>query len=105
MRKQRDFKGAYWLVGREGDRAFSVELWDNDIAASSFEASGLFKKLMTNFDLLVAHPPVRLECQAEDFLVAGPAVSGQPTVPAAPPKSEGLALKLLETIRSWKPKS
>ena len=109
LRKQRDFKGAYWLVGREGDRAFSVELWDNDIAASTFEASGLFRKLMTNFDLLLAHPPVRLECQAEDFLVAIPAgatpASGQPTGSTAPPKSEGLALKLLETIRGWKSKS
>jgi hypothetical protein len=108
LRKQRDFKGAYWLVGREGDRAFSVELWDNDVAASTFEASGLFKKLMTNFDLLVAYPPVRVECQAEDFLVAAPAgaapASGQLTDPAAPPKPEGLALKLLETIRAWKSK-
>ena len=108
LRRQRDFKGAYWLVGREGDRAFSIDLWQNDIAASTFEASGLYKKLMANFDLLLAHAPVRTECQAEESLVsaladAAPA-PGQPAGPAAPPKPEGLALKLLETIRAWRPK-
>ena len=108
LRRQRDFKGAYWLVGREGDRAFSIDLWENDIAASTFEASGLYKKLMANFDLLLAHAPVRTECQAEESLVsaladAAPA-PGQPAGPAAPPKPEGLALKLLETIRAWRPK-
>jgi len=108
LRRQRDFKGAYWLVGREGDRAFSIDLWENDIAASTFEASGLYKKLMANFDLLLAHAPMRTECQAEESLVsalsdAAPA-SGRPAEPAAPPKPEGLALKLLETIRAWRPK-
>jgi len=107
LRKQRDFKGAYWLVGREGKRAFSIDLWDNDIAAGTFESGGLFKKLMANFDLLLEHPPVRTECQVEEFLVAAlsdavPA-SGQPA-DAAAPKPEGLALKLLETIRGWRPK-
>ncbi len=108
LRRQRDFKGAYWLIGREGDRAFSIDLWENDIAASTFESSGLYKKLMANFDLLLAHAPVRTECQAEESLIsalsdAAPA-SGQPAGPAEPPKPEGLALKLLETIRAWRPK-
>jgi hypothetical protein len=108
LRKQRDFRGAYWLMEREGDRAFSIDLWDNDVAASSFESSGLYKKLMSNFDLLLAHAPVRTECQAEETLAsalseAAPA-SGQPAGPAAPAKAEGLALKLLETIRAWKAK-
>lgn len=109
LRKQRDFKGAYWLVGREGDRAFSVDLWDNDVAVSTFEASGLFQKLMANFDLLVAHPPVRVECQAEDYLPAALSEAaeapGQPAEPADSSKPEGLALKLLETLRGWKSKS
>lgn len=108
LRKQRDFRGAYWLVGREGDRAFSIDLWENDIAASTFEASGLYKKLMANFDLLLAHAPVRTECQAEAFLLSAPAdavpVPDQSAGPAVPPKSEGLALKLLETLRAWRPK-
>jgi len=106
LRRQRDFKGAYWLVGREGDRAFSIDLWENDIAASTFESSGLYKKLMANFDLLVAHAPVRTECQAEESFVSAPsdAAPAQPGGPAAPPKPEGLALKLLETIRAWRPK-
>ena len=108
LSKQRDFKGAYWLVGQEGDRAFSIDLWDNDIAASTFESSGLHKKLVANFGLLLAHEPTRIQCQAEECLVAAlsdaaPA-SGQPAGPATPPKAEGLALKLLDTIRSWKPK-
>jgi hypothetical protein len=108
LRKQRDFKGTYWLVAREGDRAFSIDLWDNDIAASAFESTGLYKKLMANFDLLLAHPPVRTECQVEDCLMTAlpetaPA-SGQSTDPVAPPKPEGLVLKLLETMRGWKPK-
>ena len=109
LSKQRDFKGAYWLVGREGDRAFSIDLWENDVAASTFESSGLYKKLMANFDLLLAHAPARTECQAEECLVAALSEAapapGQPAGPAAPPKPEGLALKLLETMRAWKSKS
>jgi len=109
LRKQRDFKGAYWLVGREGKRAFSIDLWDNDVAAGLFESSGLYKKLMSNFDLLLEHPPVRTECLAEAFLVAAlsdamPA-SGTPAKLDEPSKAEGLALKLLETVRAWKLKS
>jgi len=109
LRKQRDFKGAYWLVGREGKRAFSIDLWDNDIAAGLFESSGMYKKLMSNFDLLLEHPPVRTECLAESFLVAALAdampASGTPAKPDEPSKAEGLALKLLETVRAWKLKS
>jgi len=109
LRRQRDFRGAYWLMGREGDRAFSIDLWDNDVAASSFESSGLYKKLMSNFDLLLAHAPARTECQVDEYLAtalsdAAP-TSGRPDSPAAPAKPEGLALKLLETIRAWKAKS
>ena len=108
LSKQRDFKGAYWLVGREGDRAFSVDLWENDVAASTFESSGLYKKLTANFDLLLAHAPARTECQAEEFLASAlsetASAPGQPAGPGVPPKPEGLALKLLETIRAWKPK-
>ena len=108
LSKQRDFKGAYWLVGQEGDRAFSIDLWDNDVAASTFESSGLYKKLTDNFGLLLAHAPTRVQCQAEECLAAmlsgaAPA-TGQPGGPATPTKAEALALKLLETIRSWKPK-
>ena len=109
LRKQRDFRAAYWLMGREGDRAFSIDLWDNDVAASSFESSGLYKKLMSNFDLLLSHAPARTECQAEETLASALAdaasASGQAAGAAAPAKAEGLALKLLETIRAWKAKS
>jgi hypothetical protein len=108
LSKQRDFKGAYWLVGQQGDRAFSIDIWDNDIAASTFESSGLHKKLTANFGLLLAHEPTRIQCQAEECLVAAlseeASASGQPGGPAPPAKAEGLALKLLETIRGWKPK-
>ena len=109
LRKQRDFKGAYWLVEREGDRAFSIDFWENDIAASTFESSGLYKKLMANFDLLLAHAPIRTECQAEEFLTAARSeaapASGQSAGPSEPAKPEGLGFKLLETIRNWRPKS
>ena len=107
LSKQRDFKGAYWLVGQEGDRAFSVDLWDDEVAASTYESSGLHKKLVENFGLLLTHAPTRVQCQADEFLAAAPAdttpAPGQPAA-ATPPKAEGLALKLLETIRGWKPK-
>ena len=108
LRRQRDFKGAYWLVGREGDRAFSIDLWENDIAASTFEASGLYKKLMANFDPLLTHAPVRIECQAEESLMSalsdGAPDTGQPAGSPEPPKPEGFGFKLLETLRNWRPK-
>jgi len=108
LSKQRDFKGAYWLVGQVGDRAFSVDLWENDVAASAFESSGMYKKLTDNFGLLLAHEPTRVQCQVEECLVATLSVaapaSGQPGGSATAPKAEGLALKLLDTLRSWKPK-
>jgi hypothetical protein len=107
LSKQRDFKGAYWLVGQEGDRAFSIDLWENEVAASTYESSGLYRKLMDNFGLLLAHAPTRIQGQAEECLPAALSstapTSDQPA-PATPPKPEGLALKLMETIRGWKTK-
>ena len=107
LSKQRDFKGAYWLVGQEGDRAFSIDLWENDVAASTYESSGLYKKLVDNFSLLLAHAPTRIQCQADEFFVAALVDTNPSTArpaSATPSKAEGLALKLLETIRSMKPK-
>lgn len=80
--------GALWLVAQDGDRAVSIDFWDSKLAASSFETSGLFNKLVTHFDVVLAQRPVRTEFQADDTF----AFSGEQ------PNPKGVDLKLMETI-------
>ena len=88
LTQQKDCVGALWLVAQDGDRAISIDFWDNKLAASSFETSGLFNKLVTHFDVVLAQRPVRTEFQADDMF----AFSGEQSNP------KGVDLKLMETI-------
>ena len=107
LSQQRGLRGAYWMIGQDGDRAFSIDIWDSDLAMSAYESSGLYKKLMSNFDLLLAHAPARTQCRANEFLAAALASdakgSDRPAGPEGPPKPEGMGFKLLKTIRKLKP--
>ena len=88
LTQQKDCVGALWMVAQDGDRAISIDFWDNELAASAFETTGLFNKLVTNFDVVLAQRPVRTEFQADDaFAFAG-----------EPPKPQGQDLKLMETM-------
>ena len=88
LTQQKDCVGALWLVAQDGDRAISIDFWDNKLAASAFETSGLFNKLAAHFDAVLAQRPVRTEFQADDAF----AFSGEPSNP------KGVDLKLMETM-------
>ena len=88
LTQQKDCVGALWMVAQGGDRAISIDFWDNKLAASAFETSGLFNKLVAHFDVVLAQRPVRMEFQADDAF----AFSGD-----QPNPKEG-DLKLMETM-------
>ena len=88
LTQQKDCVGALWLVAQDGDRAISIDFWDNELAASAFETSGLFDKLVAHFDAVLAQRPVRTEFQADDAF----AFSGEPSNP------KGVDFKLMETM-------
>lgn len=88
LTQQKDCIGALWMVAQEGDRAVSIDFWDNQLAASSFETSGLFNKLIAHFEPVLVNPPDRTEFQADDaFAFAGDQ-----------PKPKGVDLKFMETM-------
>lgn len=62
--KQGGFKGALWLVAPDMDKAIGIELWEMDLAASSFDSSGVFQRLAAKFQAVLTGPPVREEYQA-----------------------------------------
>ena len=88
LTQQKDCVGALWLVAQDGDRAISIDFWDNKLAVSAFETSGLFNKLAAHFDAVLAQRPIRTEFQADDAF----AFSGEPSNP------KGVDLKLMETM-------
>jgi hypothetical protein len=88
LTQQKDCVGALWMVAQDGDRAISIDFWDNQLAAGAFETSGLYNKLVAHFDPVLAQRPVRMECQADDAFV----FTGDQ------PKAKGVDLKLMETM-------
>ena len=88
LTQQKDCVGALWMVAQDGDRAMSIDFWDNQLAASAFETSGLFNKLVAHFDKVLAEPPARTEFQADDAFAFS----------SEEPKSKGVDLKLMETM-------
>ena len=66
--KQTGFKGAIWLMAPDKDKAIGIELWEMDLAASAFEASGLFQKLLDQFRSVLADTPTREEYSAVQLL-------------------------------------
>lgn len=78
--QQRNCKAALWMVAPDMDKAVSIELWDLDVAASSFETSGLFQQLAGKFQNVLARPPEREQFQAADGLFF---TSGMPEPRAA----------------------
>lgn len=88
LTQQKDCVGALWMVAQGGDHAVSIDFWNNQLAASSFETSGLLNKLVAHFDPVLAQRPVRTEFQADDAF----AFSGEP------PKAKEADFKLMETM-------
>jgi hypothetical protein len=64
LSKQAGFKGSLWLTSPESDKAIGVEFWEIDLAASAFEASGLFQQLLDKFKPVLAKTPEREEYSA-----------------------------------------
>ena len=74
-RQQRDFKAALWLMAPDMDKAIGIELWDIDTAASSFESSGLFDHLVSEFRDVLLTPPEREQYQTTSSVLV---TSGTP---------------------------
>jgi hypothetical protein len=78
-KQQKNFKAALWLVAPDTDKAIGLELWDLDVAASSFETSGLFQQLADKFRNVVVCPPEREQYETTGALVFIPGGYGQQT--------------------------
>src|ERR1043166_2036596 len=70
--QQSNCKAVLWLVAPDMDKAIGIEMWDHDVAASSFETSGLFQQLAGKFQSVLVCPPEREQFQTAD----GPSVGG-----------------------------
>jgi hypothetical protein len=77
--QQRNCKAALWLVAPDMDKAIGIELWDLDVAASSFETSGLFQRLAGKFQNVLVRPPEREQFQTADGLFFTPLTPEQRT--------------------------
>jgi hypothetical protein len=66
--QQRSCKAVLWLVAPDTDKAIGLEVWDHDVAASSFETSGLFEQLAGKFQSVVVRPPEREQFQSAEGL-------------------------------------
>ena len=63
MSKQGGCKGTLLLMDPESNKCTGIELWDNDIAASSFDSNGSFKDLSAKLAPMVVAPPERVQYQ------------------------------------------
>lgn len=63
LAKQSGCKGGLLLVDPESNKCMGIELWDDDVAASSFDTNGSFQKLAEKLTPVVTAPPERRQLQ------------------------------------------
>lgn len=63
LAKQSGCKGGLLLVDPESNKCWGIEIWEDDVAASSFDINGTFQKLSEKLAPVVAAPPERTQLQ------------------------------------------
>lgn len=63
LAKQSGCKGGLLLVDPESNECMGIELWEDDVAASSFDTNGSFQKLAEKLAPVVTAPPERKQLQ------------------------------------------
>ncbi|HEY4667607.1 MAG TPA: antibiotic biosynthesis monooxygenase [Anaerolineales bacterium] len=57
LKKQKGFKGLYWLTDRSTDKYTVVTLWETEADMKATETSGLLQEVVAKFGDFVATPP------------------------------------------------
>jgi len=63
LAKQSGCKGGLLLVDPESNKCMGIELWDDDVAASSFDTNGSWQKLADKLTSVATAPPERKQLQ------------------------------------------
>lgn len=61
LAKQNGCTGGMLLVDPDSNKCMAIEVWESDVAASSFDTSGSFKMLMGKLAPMVAALPERTQ--------------------------------------------
>ena len=57
LKKQKGFRGLYWLTDRSTDKYTAVTLWETEADMMATETSGLLQEVLAKFAGYVAAPP------------------------------------------------
>lgn len=57
LKKQKGFKGLYWLTDRGTDKYSVITLWESEADMKATETSGLLEEVVAKFGSYVATPP------------------------------------------------
>ena len=58
LKKQKGFKGLYWLTDRSTDKYTAITLWETQADMKATETSGLLQEVLAKFAGYVVTPPV-----------------------------------------------
>ncbi len=72
LAKQSGCKGGLLLVDPDSNKCMGIELWDDDVAASSFDTNGSWQKLAEKITPVATAPPERRQLQVMAQNVAKP---------------------------------
>ncbi|MGH2621707.1 MAG: antibiotic biosynthesis monooxygenase family protein [Anaerolineales bacterium] len=57
LKKQKGFKGLYWLTDRSTDKYTVLTLWETEADMKATETSGLLQEVLAKFGPYMATPP------------------------------------------------